>query len=61
MKRWDIKEFPMEYIKIVNSLNNFFDSLENWSVEKYIEQCEELVQCLEESGEDEINKISLCV
>ena len=56
MKRLDIKEFPMEYIKIVNSLNNFFDSLENWSVEKYIEQCEELVQCLEESGEDEIKK-----
>lgn len=62
MKRLDIKEFPMEYIKIVNSLNNFFDSLENWSVEKYIEQCEELVQCLEESGEDEIKKIKLvCV
>ena len=34
MKSLGIKEFPIEYIKIINLLNNFFDFLEDWSVEK---------------------------
>lgn len=62
MKSLGIKEFPIEYIKIINLLNNFFDFLEDWSVEKYIEQCEDLVQCLEESSEEEIKNLNLaCV
>ena len=54
MKSLDIKEFPIEYLKTINSLNNFFGSVENWSVEKYIERCGAVVHCLEESSEEEI-------
>ena len=62
MKSLDIKEFPIEYLKTINSLNNFFGSVENWSVEKYIERCGALVHCLEESSEEEIINLKLtCV
>lgn len=59
MKSLNIKEFSMEYIKTINLLSDFFDCLENWNVEKYIKQCEDLVQCLEESSEEEINNLKL--
>ena len=58
----NIEEFSTEYLSTTNLLNNFFDSLENWSVEKYIDQCKDLVQCLEESSEEEIKNLKLaCV
>ena len=62
MKIMNIKEFPSEYLKMINLLNSFWGSLENWSVEEYIKQCEELIHCLINANEDEIKNLELtCV
>lgn len=62
MIKLDIKDFQVEYLNIVNSLDDFFCSLENWSVKKYIECCSNLIHCLENASEEEIKKLELtCV
>lgn len=50
----NVNEFPIEYLKTINLLNIFFASSKEWRIEKYIEQCENLIQCLERSSEEEI-------
>lgn len=51
VKDTNISQFSIEYLKTINMLHTFFQSIKDWKIEEYIEPCENLIRCFRNDGE----------